>query len=150
MDKICLFRGEHRFLSNFYPCPLEYEGLRFPSSEAAFQAAKTVDREARVKYTLMKNPVRAKQAGRREVLRPDWDAVCYDVMNDILHAKFADPELAARLKETGDAYLEEGNRWHDNRWGACVCDACRDKVAQNWLGKILMGIRDELNAKEGM
>ena len=95
MEKISLFRGEHRFLSNFYQSPLVYEGLCYCNAEAAFQAAKATDPAERVKYTLVKNPVRAKQMGRRENLRPDWDAVAYDVMDAILHVKFSDPVLAA-------------------------------------------------------
>ncbi len=119
----------------------------YPNSEAAFQAAKTVNLAERVKYTQIKNPVRAKQMGRREVLRSDWDSVAYGIMDTILHAKFSNPTLAAMLLATGDAYLEEGNHWHDNRWGRCTCEKCRDKEGQNWLGKILMGIRDELRAR---
>ena len=147
MNVISSFRGEYRFLSNFYQSPLEYEGLIYPNSEAAFQAAKTVNLAERVKYTQIKNPVRAKQMGRREVLRSDWDSVAYGVMDTILHAKFSNPTLAAMLLATGDAYLEEGNHWHDNRWGRCTCDKCREKTGQNRLGKILMGIRDELRAR---
>ena len=147
MDAIRSFRGDYRFLSNFYQCPFEYEGLTYPNSEAAFQAAKAVDPAERVKYTQIKNPVRAKQMGKREVLRPDWNNIAYGVMDTVLHAKFSDPTLVAMLLATGDAYLEEGNHWHDNRWGRCSCDKCRDKEGQNWLGKILMGIRDELRAR---
>ena len=141
------FRGEHRFLSNFYQFPFEYEGLTYPNSEAAFQAQKCIDPADRVKYTQIKNPLRAKQMGKREQLRPDWGEVSYDIMDAVLYQKFAVPELAQLLLATGDAYLVEGNHWHDNRWGNCTCDKCRDKEGQNWLGKILMGIRDELRAR---
>lgn len=41
------FRGANRFLSNFYETSVEWEGLIYPSSEAAFQAAKTLDQEDR-------------------------------------------------------------------------------------------------------
>ena len=34
------FQGEYRFLSNFYPCQIEFEGLTYFSSEAAYQAQK--------------------------------------------------------------------------------------------------------------
>lgn len=50
---------------------------------------------------------------------------------------------------TGDAFLEEGNHWHDNRWGRCSCERCSSKIAPNWLGKILMEIRAELNEDRG-
>ena len=143
---ISSFRGDHHFLSNFYPHPFEYEGLTYPNAEAAFQAQKCSDPAGRIRYTRIKNPVIAKRMGRHESLPADWEATCFDIMNAILHQKFAVPELAQLLLSTGDAYLEEGNHWHDNRWGNCSCDKCREKTGQNWLGKILMGIRDELNA----
>ena len=53
-------------------------------------------------------------------------------------------ELREKLKATGDATLIEGNHWHDNRWGKCTCDKCQNKEGQNWLGKILMEIRETL------
>ena len=148
MNTICSFREEYRFLSNFYQYSFEYNGLVYPNAEAAFQAQKCSNDADRVKYTLQKNPVRVKQMGKKEPNLPvDWDSISYGIMNEILHAKFSVPELADKLKATGDAYLEEGNHWHDNRWGKCTCEKCSTKEGQNWLGKILMSIRDELNAK---
>ena len=141
------FCGDHRFLSNFYQCPFEYDGLTYPNAEAAFQAQKCSNPADRIRYTQIKDPVIAKRLGRYEILPAGWDAKGIDIMNAILHQKFANPELAQQLLDTGDAYLEEGNHWHDNRWGNCTCDKCRDKEGQNWLGKILMGIRDELRAR---
>lgn len=31
------FRGCYYFLSNFYPCSIEIDGVRYESAEAAFQ-----------------------------------------------------------------------------------------------------------------
>lgn len=148
MEKITSFREEYRFLSNFYQYSFEYNGLTYPNAEAAFQAQKCSNEEDKIKYALQKNPVRAKQMGKKEPnLSKDWDEISYDIMNDILHAKFSVPELAEKLIATGDTYLEEGNHWHDNRWGKCTCEKCSAKEGQNHLGKILMGIRTELQNK---
>lgn len=137
------FRGEYGFLSNFHQHPFEYKGLTYPNSEAAFQAQKCATEEAKIKYTQIKNPVIAKRTGKKEPGLPaNWDEICYDIMKDILKAKFSDPELKEKLAATGDAVLIEGNRWHDNRWGHCTCERCKKKEGQNWLGKILMEIRD--------
>ena len=38
--QISEFKGEYRFLSNFYQHPFEFEGLTYPNAEAAFQAQK--------------------------------------------------------------------------------------------------------------
>ena len=145
MEPITQFREDYRFLSNFYQHPFEFEGLVYPNGEAAFQAQKCSTPEGRVKYTTVKNPVRAKQMGKKEPnLRPDWNEVSSEIMGRILRAKFSDPELAARLKATGNAYIEEGNHWHDNRWGRCTCEKCAGKQSLNLLGKLLMEIREEL------
>ena len=37
---ITKFDGDHFFLSNFFPAPLEFEGMMFKTSEHAFQAMK--------------------------------------------------------------------------------------------------------------
>lgn len=145
MDKITAFREENRFLSNFYQCPFEFKGLTYPNAESAFQAQKCSSDEERIKYTLQKNPVRAKQMGKKEEGFPkNWDEISPDIMREILRAKFSLSNLSEMLKSTGDAYIEEGNHWHDNRWGHCTCEKCQCKEGQNLLGKILMEIRDQL------
>ncbi len=140
------FRGDYGFLSNFHQCPFEFKGLTYPNAEAAFQAQKCATEEAKIKYTVTKNPVVAKRMGKKETGFPsNWDEICYDIMKDILTVKFSNPELREKLKATGNATLIEGNRWHDNRWGKCTCDRCKNKEAKNWLGKILMEIRDTIS-----
>ena len=44
------FKGEFDWLSNFHNCPVHFEGLTFGNTEAAFQAAKTLDMEEREKF----------------------------------------------------------------------------------------------------
>jgi predicted NAD-dependent protein-ADP-ribosyltransferase YbiA (DUF1768 family) len=51
------------------------------------------------------------------------------------------PILLDRLAATGDAILVEQNHWHDNYYGDCVCDRCKDIPGQNRLGRILMELR---------
>ena len=62
------FRGANRFLSNFYETSVEWEGLTYPSSEAAFQAAKTLDQEDRKRFQTMV-PTVAKREGYKVKLR---------------------------------------------------------------------------------
>lgn len=145
MEMITSFREQYRFLSNFYQCPLTVDGLTYPNAEAAFQAHKCADPADRVKYTLIKNPVVAKRMGQKEKIDiADWNARAYDVMLKIVRIKFQKPELAQKLLDTGDAHIEEGNKWHDNVWGHCTCDKCQLKPGKNQLGRILMLVRDEL------
>lgn len=138
MTEIRTFRGKYYFLSNFYPCRIVWEGLEYPSSEHAFQAAKTLWPAMREKISTASSPAIAKSYGRRCRLRPDWEEVKLDVMNEILTIKFSNPTLAAKLKATGDATLIEGNTWGDQFWGVCKGHG------QNHLGQILMRIRESL------
>lgn len=145
MDKITSFKDEYRFLSNFYQSPVTFNGLTYPNAEAAFQAQKCAKEEDKVKYTLVKNPVRAKQMGKREPGLPEnWREISYDIMLEIVRAKFSLPEMAEKLLATGDAELVEGNNHHDNIWGDCTCPKCANKVGQNRLGQILMRVRQDL------
>ena len=144
MSVINSFRGKYGFLSNFSQTQFEYDGLTYFNSESAFHAQKCSNPLDRVKYTLIKNPIRAKQLGRREVLPDNWEEISYDIMYSILKVKFSNPTLKEKLLSTGDAYLEEGNTWHDNRWGNCSCDKCKDIKGLNYLGRILMRIREEI------
>lgn len=142
MNKITTFRGEYYFLSNFYQHLFTYKELVYPNAEAAFQAQKCSSDADRIKYTLQKNPARAKRMGKKKNNLPkNWDEISYDIMMDVLRAKFAVPELTEMLEATGDARLEEDNHWHDNRWVNCICEKCSTKEGKNWLGKILMHIR---------
>ena len=101
MDRIDSFKEEHRFLSNFYQTPVNYKGLVYPNGEAAFQAQKCSNEEDKVKYTLIKNPVRAKQMGKKEPNLPaNWGELSLEVMLGVLRAKFAVPEMAEKLLAT--------------------------------------------------
>lgn len=44
------FRGDYDFLSNFYKCNVEYEGVIYSSVENALQAAKTLDLRERRQF----------------------------------------------------------------------------------------------------
>lgn len=144
------FDKEYSFLSNFYPTLVDFEGLVYPSSEAAYQAAKTLDHQLRQPFTVL-SPGQAKRFGRTIELRPDWEEVKEKVMLGIVRSKFnSNPEIAEQLIATGSEFLVEGNHWHDNTWGDCSCEKCKDIPGQNKLGKILMQVRAELAKAAGL
>lgn len=134
------FRGTNFFLSNFCPCKLSYEGMTYWSTEAAFQAAKTNDASMKREISEVNDPGRAKQLGRRVLLREDWEEIKLKVMEDILRIKFSQPRFKSMLLETWPKDLIEGNNWNDRYWGICAGGG------QNHLGRILMKIREELHA----
>lgn len=132
------FRGEYRFLSNFHIADVVYEGITYPSSEAAFQAAKSLDGNIRRHFTKL-SCKEAKEYGRHVELRSDWETVKNDVMYAVTYDKFTrHQELKVRLLQTGDEKLIEGNTWGDTYWGVC------NGKGKNMLGKTLMRVRDEI------
>lgn len=138
------FSNQYEFMSNFYNAPVIYEGLIYRNNEAAFQAHKLTNKEERKKFCVY-SPSKAKLEGRNCKLREDWEDVKYQVMYDIVKAKFTqNVNLKTQLLATGTEELIEGNWWHDNCWGDCSCDRCKDIKGQNNLGKILMKVREEL------
>lgn len=136
------FNKEFEFLSNFYPSEIKIEGITFPTVEHAFQALKSLDITERVLIAAEPTPGRAKRAGRRVKLRPDWEEVKVNYMYECVKRKFEIPELKRKLLATGDAYLIEGNTWNDTFWGVCNGEGA------NMLGLTLMKVRSELKAKE--
>ena len=140
---IDFFDGEFAFLSNFYNASCIFEGKLYPTVEHAFQAAKSLDHAERDWIAAAGSPGLAKRLGRRVNLRSDWEKVKFDVMEECLRSKFADPVLKQKLLATGDEELVEGNYWHDNTYGNCSCEKCKDIVGRNMLGNILMKLRTE-------
>jgi ribA/ribD-fused uncharacterized protein len=137
VTRIDSFSGPHRFLSNFFLCSIEYEGMVYPSTEHAYQAAKTTNSALRAALFTDGDAKQAKHRGYGVPLRPDWDRLRIGVMLDLLRIKFSIPALRDKLLATCDAELIEGNHWGDRFWGVC------NGVGENHLGKLLMQIREE-------
>ena len=144
-EAISEFSGAYEFLSNFYEAPFSWRGNRYYTVEHAFQAAKTLDPIQRQAIAKAETPGKAKRLGRAVTLRPDWESVKDEIMYEACKAKFTSSfYLTLALLATGNRELIEGTTWHDNEWGNCTCEKCKDIEGKNKLGKILMRIREEL------
>jgi ribA/ribD-fused uncharacterized protein len=132
------FIGQYRFLSNFHPSVVTYEGKEYSTIEHAYQAAKTIDLGERETIRLAQTPGIAKRAGKKVNLRDDWDEIKVPVMTGLVWQKFQEPGLRQQLLDTGSEELIEGNTWGDRFWGVSR------GTGQNWLGRILMKVRGEL------
>lgn len=139
MNRIEKLTGKWAPLSNFHT---ESNGK---TAEHIFQAAKTDSKAERAHILSRPKPGQAKYAGKRCTLRSDWELLKEGFMEEILRRKFQDPTLRNLLDETGDAEIVEGNRWHDNFWGQCLCErkSCAARTGRNTLGNLLMKIREE-------
>jgi predicted NAD-dependent protein-ADP-ribosyltransferase YbiA (DUF1768 family) len=156
------FFEEHRYLSNFHQGRVLYEGIVYPSNEAAYQAQKTLDTTVRMGVFADPNcfPSKARTEGRKLVLRSDWlnelpeeeqvieqrdfmllpliTTVRDKIMLEINQKKFhSNVDLMEKLLATGDKYLEETNWWRDDYWGVW------EGQGLNKLGRILMKIRHD-------
>jgi len=136
------FNGKYFFLSNFFPCHINYEGIIYPSTEHAFQAAKTLDIGKRRTISVLKTAREAKAYGRKIPLRTDWEGSKVHIIYKLCHLKFIQSELKQQLLSTGKEQLIEGNTWGDAFWGVC------NGKGKNYLGKILMHIRGRLKIME--
>jgi ribA/ribD-fused uncharacterized protein len=143
------FSGRWRFLSNFHPCTIDFQGIKYPSVEHYYVAMKIkTDQQiegrnitlidCREMISRMKDTAKVKQLGKILKLRKDWELIKLDTMLFGVREKFKDEELRQMLLDTGDQELIEGNNWGDKFWGVC------GGVGENHLGKILMKVREEV------
>lgn len=136
---------EYRFLSNFYPSPIVFDGWMWPTVEHAYQAQKTDDIQIRAKILRQESPADAKRLGRHYKMRKDWDQVKVVIMRELLRLKFpVGGMLSDELLDTYPQDLIEGNDWHDQFWGTCNCPEHIDTYGENQLGISLMLRRHEL------
>lgn len=139
------FRDEYRFLNNFWvlPIPIQYDGVTYLTTEHFFQAMKTVNNDFRMNVAELPTAGAAKKRGRELTLRPDWEQAKVPAMRLGILLKFsANPELKDKLLATGNETLVEGNVWHDNIWGNCTCPKCFATRGLNYLGQLLMDVRE--------
>jgi ribA/ribD-fused uncharacterized protein len=139
------FFGEYRFLSNFHLCDIEVDGIVYPSTEHAYMAMKSSDRNVRLQFSVDANtvltPKEARALGQKIKIVSNWNDIKVHIMYIANKAKYTTHlPLKEQLLLTGNRYLEETNWWHDTFWGVDV----KTKVGQNNLGKVLMQIRSEL------
>jgi len=145
MKEINSFNGDFKFLSNFSRHKIrDKSGILWQTVEHFYQAMKTTDTEERGRIFNAFSPGQAKKIGQEVILRPDWDMKKFDFMIEGVTLKFLQNEDIKKLLISTEGYkLVEGNLWHDNIWGECMCNKCFGNIeGQNWLGKILMTLRE--------
>ncbi len=145
------FADSYYFLSNFYESDIIYKGKKYKTAEHAYQSSKCkLDSE----HEWIRNTpsaFQAKQFGKKVKIKDNWDNIKYDIMLNIVRDKFSqNNELKKMLLDTGEEFLIEGNYWHDNTWGNCTCDKCKKIRGNNWLGEILMKVRQELKDENNL
>ena len=140
MKDILEFQNENRWLSNFAPVKVMFNGLIFPSVEHAYVAAKFDDINLQKEVQKLPNAGDAKKFGRKnkDAVAKDFDEVKLTIMKKLLMQKFNQSPYRGKLLATGNCHIEEGNHWNDTFWGVCK------GKGENNLGKIIMAIRTDL------
>lgn len=130
---------QYKWLSNFWPADVEYDGVTYISTEHAYQAAKTLIPEQREEIRRVSTCGQAKRLGQNVSIRHDWEDIKIGVMHDLVRQKFSKHSyLKERLILTGRQHLVEGNTWGDLFWGVDGGEG------ENHLGRILMDVRAEI------
>lgn len=139
-------RGDFGEFSNFAPFPFFLDGKEWPTSEHYFQAMKFEQESYQEQIRLAKRACVAAQLGRSRAvpIRPDWESIKVDVMRRAVRSKFqAHGVLRSLLLSTGEEMIiEEAAR--DDFWGSGP-----RSDGKNWLGRILMEVREELREQGG-
>lgn len=149
-------RMDYFFLSNFFPCPLEIDGKKWPHTEAYYQARKSKnplyherilqkDKAWWAKYvgdSRIGDPKIAKKSWFKKYpddLRDDWDDIKAGAMEKALYAKFTQHDyLKQALLKTAPAKIIEDSP-NDFYWGMG-----HDGSGRNRLGNMLMQLREDL------
>lgn len=135
------FSGEYRWLSNFEPCKIVFQGIEYPSVEHAYQSAKSDNADWKKECSNVNASAGyIKTKGKTVPLKSNWTDVKIDVMKECLLQKYTQQPYKNKLIETGDTYIQEGNYWNDKFWGVCL----KTHKGYNFLGLIIMEIRSQL------
>ena len=135
---------------NMAPFPIEFDGKRWLTSEALFQAMRFDDEQIREQIRNEKSPMGAKMKAKKNkekmIVAPMSEADLEN-MRLVLRVKIEQhPELRQMLIESGDAFIVEDctrrQRGSGLFWGAAFVNG--KWVGQNWLGKLWMELRDAL------
>ncbi|MGE0010364.1 MAG: NADAR family protein [Candidatus Babeliales bacterium] len=138
--------------TNFYEQDIKIDGKVWPTSEQYYQAMKFTDNNLQEKIRQFKSD--AAGSGPRKAfdfaqknkssVRADWQQISLDTMRKAVREKFTQHKgLANLLLSTGTKTLVEAAGGNDDFYGAGA-----DYNGKNWLGRILMEVRDELRQKK--
>jgi ribA/ribD-fused uncharacterized protein len=153
---ITKFKGQYEFLDPAYYCLAEYDGVMYNSAEAAFLAAQFDDPYFRAVFRNPALPIwRARDLSRKLQRRRDWTPeLSIELMRQITLDKFSrSRNLRSLLLATCHERIIAENNWHEQFWGCCICDTRPGKYGRrfsclvaghNYLGEILMAVRDQL------
>jgi len=164
------FKGYKRYLSNMYQTEIvfdaseevkkefpniDFDGQVYQSSEHIYQMLKSLDPRWKQIIQEIEDPHKTKTAAKKElsssgdlfgskiVIDKDFHEKKIEYMFLIVFLKFLqNKDIRKKLVETREEHLEERNDWRDVFWGTY------NGVGKNYLGRILMHVRDIFNGPD--
>lgn len=139
------------FLSNMAAgFPLLVGEKVWKTTEALYQAARFPEvPDLQEEIRRQASPMAAKMVTkpyRSARGRPDWEAVRVDVMRWVLRVKVLQGgDFGTRLAATGERGIIEDSH-KDRFWGAVFSNESGLFVGENWLGRLLMEVRREVDS----
>lgn len=138
------------WMANMAPYPVIYNGKRWLTTEALFQAMRFNEEDIKELIRSQTNPMIAKMKAKKHRLQYAIEPMSeQDVENMKLCIRLKleqHPNLKTQLLATGDNYIFENigkrNRRRDFFWGAKMINS--ELIGNNIMGKIWMEFRDEL------
>lgn len=145
-------KDPHGCWGNMAPYPVVYEGKKYRTTEALFQALRFADKAIREEIRAEKSPMAAKFVAKRNKAHMTVEPLSEQDLANMrlcLRTKVEQhPELAQALLATGDRLIVEDctkrQRGTGLFWGAAFDGA--EWKGQNWLGVFWMELRTELPA----
>lgn len=133
------FRGSYEYMSNFYPCSIEFKGLMYKNAEAAYQAQKCKNEEDKLRFTEYSG-MQAHVEGRKVDIVDNWNDIKVSIMQDVIRAKFTQDDWCKKrlMALQPGTLIINGNNKGDMFWGM---DA-KTKEGPNLLGMCIMKVRD--------
>lgn len=122
-------------------------GKRFATVEHAYQYRKFIEIDplwaAKIQHA--RSPWLAKQlAHERPIVREKWDKKREKVMRDLIRAKvYQHEDVRHALRKTGVRAIVENGADGDDFWGMG-----RNNTGKNTLGRIWLGMRDEIGQSD--
>lgn len=106
----CSEDNEYKVFNNLYRAPFSIDGIEFPSVQhyLVYHKYASTDADYATKVLAQKNPalLTGMMKSKDHASRADWDTVQSNLLQKALKAKFALPELRAKLLKTGTAKIE--------------------------------------------
>ena len=136
-DAVYFYEQEFYVLSNFSSFTLQWKGIRFDTSEAAYHWEKFPDNpelQESIRTAISAHETFKIAEKNKHLQRSDWNSVKVKIMRDILFEKVQQHEyVKKKLLETGDRRLVE-NSWRDDFWGYGPNKDERGGAADNGVG----------------